>query len=294
MSGTAGIEDGGDLPPAEVRRELVRRGWNQGAILGPELAAHVQLIPHARLDTNASDRWYAVASQDCDVVAGSFAAEPAIEVIALEALPEPDAQRQFLRHPRELHLPATRGEGSLQIVSARIWNRGFLDRRLLLNSVPAAELVLGGREIRLLSSFLQRRYGRAALPDALVERLRPTRAKLEKLVSDFPEEILLVLIGFSPPGEPDPPETAYSLRVYVVLSDDVAYGQAARRRSVESQVRDRLRPALRKCTGIEVEKVTVCDSDDLSLAEYAGLMELDFDALRAEMSANSDQGASSM
>lgn len=283
--GTSGseAEERRDLSPAETRQALLRSGWRQGSVLGPDLAARVEMLPHAQLDPNLAEHWYVVVSQDCDLMSGSFAAEPAVEVIVLKPVPQLDAQRMHLRNPRELHLEVATAAGGTRPVAARIWNRGYLDRRLLLEHEPSDPLVLSHHDVDLLSSFLRRRYDRVALPDTFVERLRPARAKLEKLLSDFPDAIVSVLIGLTPDGEPDPPDSPYELRMYVVLSDSVAFGDPGMRRSVQRQILDRLRPALRRCHGVEVEKVSVCDTDELSLGEFMGLIELDFEALRAEI-----------
>ncbi len=279
-----------ELSPAEIRQALLRSGWRQGSVLGPDLVARVEMLPHAQLAPDVAERWYVVVSQDCDIMSGSFAAEPAVEVIVLHPVPQLDAQRMHLRNPRELHLEVATAAGGTRPLAVRIWNRGYLDRRLLLEHEPSDPLLLSSRDVDLLSSFLRRRYDRVALPDTFVERMRPARAKLEKLLSDFPDEIVSVLIGLTPHGEPDPPDSPYQLRMYVVLSNPVAFGDSGRRRSVQRQILDRLRPALRRCRGIDVEKVSVCDTDELSLGEFMGLIELDFEALRAEITLRGEGG----
>lgn len=276
--------DEATLTPAEVRRALIDRGWGQGSLLPPELAAKVELIRFAPEPDEEQERWYIVVSQDCDVVAGSFTSEPAVEVAVLEAIPATAAVNLYNRSPRELHLNITRADRNPQAVRVRIWNRGFLSREHLLRADPSGELRLTPEQIASIVSMFGRRYDRIALPDALVERLKPAQKRLKRFLEDHEEKIADLLIGYSPEEELNDLESRYKLSVYVLLNRSIN-PESNEARAFEKEARRQLLEILGRLEGISLQPVLIVDPYKLTLGEWMNLVPLDFEALSTELTA---------
>lgn len=269
-----------DQAVAEPSTQIESLGWRQGAVLPTtaEIAQAVRLMPFAQFDSlPESPFWLILVSQDCDVVCDSLEVEPAVEVlVALPIEREKERHRQ-LRHPRELHLTLEGDGGARQPVSLHIRNRGLLERRLLTNHRPAAELRIPSLVIDQVSSFLSARYARVAYPGAFEYRFRRAKKALIGVFETYAGELQEVFLVVRP-FEEVAPEVAYTLTVYAVVHDHVADGPSNRFNTLKQEIAAAIRKPLRNCEGIELEKVTVCGRDEITLREFGRMMPLDYAA----------------
>lgn len=262
----------------DLRERIDSLGWRQGSILpfDEEILAAVRMVPFAQFDTLPDPPfWLVLGSQDCDVVCESVNIEPGVEVLVALPIERELERHRDLRHPRELHLTLEGGGGRRQPVSMNIRNRAGLERSLLAVHRPYTELQLPSHLVDQVSSFLGGRYTRVAYPSAFEERLRRAKRPLvgvfERFESDL-QEIFLVVRPFEEVG----PGTPYQLTVYAVVRDHVADGPPARYNTLKQEIAAAIRKPLRQCAGIDLEKVTVCGRDEITLRESGRMMPLDY------------------
>jgi hypothetical protein len=162
--------------------DIARRGWRQGAVLDPALAAQARACAPASVATGASD-WIIVTSHDCDIVARNLEKEPFVEVLRAVVLERsaPDKQQGGGRNPRSLQFSIDTGTAPV-VLASRAHERWNLRRDLLTEAEP--ESFLPDRQRRLISEWLAKRYIRAAYPTAFDERwhsrMKDWTALLEK------------------------------------------------------------------------------------------------------------------
>jgi hypothetical protein len=211
------------MPPAPTSaRRLLERGWRQGALLsargtehawarrrveGPEALECWEWEKHA----SASEEWWVLVSQDCDLVAAADK-EPRVEFLRAFWTADKGVIRQARLNSARRYLLATRhtraegGEEGL-VVDATV--RLLVEKDSLLDSSPAEQGVALDREARRrLGEWLGRRYARPAIPDALVKAIqKPLVDALRKLKEDDPlweylehlDEVRFSVLEESPP-----------------------------------------------------------------------------------------------
>lgn len=268
----AGAPDSADA----VRAELLRRGWLQGSVLPPELAARVVMIPGADVPP-ADGNWFIVVSQDCDIVYGHCDVDPAAEVVLATPITKTSARREDLRDARELHVHLTEGDGgAVHPVAIHVRNRGFLDRKLLLDYDPAT-IRADGDAMRRIAVFLARRYTRSARPEEFDQRFRPALRKLETLLENEVDALLDVLLHIDPTTEL-PDGEPYELTLYAVLQDEFDDRPRAQTKAKRAEIASEIRRALKKCNGIQWDEPRVLGRYDINIRERSDLMSLDFAA----------------
>lgn len=265
---------------SELRAQIGSMGWRQGAVLPADKSIFqaVRMAPFAQFDSLPESRfWLILASQDCDVVCNSLAVEPAVEVLVAFPIAREEERHRQLRHPRELHLTLEGPDGARQPVSLHIRNRGMLDRRLLTKHRPHVDLRIPSSVIDQVSAFLGKRYERVAYPDAFEERFdrgkKALIAVFEKYAGDL-QDILLVVRPFEEVGQ----HGSYTLTVYAVVHDHVADGPSPAYNTLKQEIAAAIRKPLRKLDGIDLEKVTVCGRDEITLREFGRMMPLAYAA----------------
>jgi hypothetical protein len=144
--------------------ELARRGWRQGAVLDPTLAATAREYAPAGIAGVDSD-WLIVTSHDCDVVARSLEKEPFVELLRAAVLGQatPDKQLGGGRNPRSLQFTVDTETASV-VLACRVHERWNIKRELLMDVAPA--FFVPDRQRRLIAEWLAKRYIRAAFPTA--------------------------------------------------------------------------------------------------------------------------------
>lgn len=154
-------------------------GWRQGSLLGAALAP--KAFEHAPAGVIAGlDDWLIVTSHDCDVVNGQLDKEPFVEVLRASVVAKLDKHQAGGRNPRVLRLEVVR-DGATVTVSASVHDRWRVPRQWLVDEKP--DWLVPGKERRLISEWLAKRYIRSAFPTAFDQRWRDKIGNWTKLLA---------------------------------------------------------------------------------------------------------------
>ena len=205
-------------PPPPLGRQVLERGWRQGALLVTPGPLHAW----NRRNTGAASRWevvteerpadtgWVLASQDCDIAAKD---EHRVELLGtfwstdkgLLRAARLNSARRFLLLQRQ-GAPG-RPEGLVADATVRL----LLEKHSLLELAPASQWEWRGqRELQRFREWLARRYNRPAIANALVDAVqKPLVEALRKLKDedelwqwlDGTEEVLYAATGAVAPFE---------------------------------------------------------------------------------------------
>jgi hypothetical protein len=92
-----------------------------------------------------------------------------------------DGNLFYGKNPRVLQFLVSSSDSS-SLYEAAIHDRFYISRRLLIGENPMNYLI-GEKNIKLIISWLIRRYRRAAFPDEFNERLRPALKKVQEIAA---------------------------------------------------------------------------------------------------------------
>jgi hypothetical protein len=202
-----------------------RRGWRQGAILGPRLHELARSVAPAHVQFGGSDR-LVVTSHDCDVVNPRLEKEPLIEVLRLRVTgaTKIDGQTAGARSPRALQIevPGCTGE-PLEIWQANVHERWSIHRAWLMDEDAGA--VLPARTARLIAEWLAKRYTRAAFPSQFDLRWHAKLSAWITLLRKWSASIQGVYLRLDRLAEL-PATEAYSCELLVVVPVEVCVGSA--------------------------------------------------------------------
>jgi hypothetical protein len=269
-----------DGKPADMRSALLKSGWFQGAVLPPEMATQVRMLPGADAPPAPAcwpaGPWCVVVSQDCDLVYGDCVADPVAEIILATPIEQPSAKCERLRNPRELHIQLTKADGSSLPVAIDVRNRGTLDRVLLLTAAPATELFADSVAMRWIASHIARRYMRTARPEAFDWRFRKARKKIIELVDAEDAVLLDVMLGIQPRGEIGS-DKRYAVSIHPILQDEFGDLPRSAQQKKRNIISEAIRQAMLPCKeeGIDVEIIEIKTRYDISLREYDDLLPMD-------------------
>lgn len=260
--------------PASLRDHLENSGWRQGSVVPstPTIVQELQILPFAEFDHLPECHWLLIASQDCDVVCDSLDVEPAVEVLIAEPIERMRTAYRDGRHPRELHLMLTGPSGEEQAVRVHVRNRAMFRRTLLADQAPEDGYSVATQYIEQISGLLAGRYSRIAYPTAFDARTQRARQQLAKVLDRYSEQVVDIYFTVVPADEELPRSDSYRLLVYAVLKDEIVLGDPRVYSELRKTLGAALRAPLRRCTGVLLEKVTVCGRDDITLRELAGMM----------------------
>lgn len=269
-----------DGKPVDLREALLDSGWFQGAVLPPELATRVRMLPGADASPapapGAIGPWCIVVSQDCDLVYGDCVADPVAEVILATPIAQSSPKCERLRNPRELHVGLTRPGGTSVPVAVDVRNRGTLDRALLLTAPPMAEISADGETMRWIASHIARRYTRTARPETFDWRFRKARRKIIELLDAEKNVLLDVMLALEPRAEIGPDER-YAVSIYAILQDQFGDQPRPAQQKKRNSISEALRQAMLSCKdeGIDVEIIEIKTRYDISLREFDDLLPMD-------------------
>lgn len=179
------------MPTPQRIRE---HGWRQGSVLPSDLAKRVA-APHFP-EWGPDDRAVLV-SQDCDVVHGSYEAEPSVELIRARISDAPNAVIRHGRNPRRLQLEGAQAG----FVDVSIHDRWIIPRTELESHPPDTEAAITGDALHVLVDWIAKRYTRAAFPDAFNDRLAKSNKKIEKELKKNGELITGLFLAIVPNDE---------------------------------------------------------------------------------------------
>jgi len=241
--------------------------WRQGSILAQR---HFQAVGWA----DAGDADLAVAiSHDCDITNDDFDDEPAVEFILAQGLEQKDGNYTYGKNPRVLHLDYLHtGNGNivplkLDASKKRTVSKSLLEEREIQ---PDQDYELTDTQVKILQSWLAARYKRPALPNSLVERLRPVFSYIQKEGKKNSSGILSFRLSYEPQGELHP-EDLYRLKFNIVYAIDDEHGPMAKSlaENLEEKFKEPLGKAkkpgpvdLRLCKAFSEAEFTVQDMRD--------------------------------
>lgn len=189
--------------------------WRQGHVISHADFASLGLIAENETDIAV------VISHDCDLASDNLADEPAAEVICASLIEKADGNFTHAKSPRRLHLEFDSGTAKqrIELVAHR---RHIINKELLAAFQPWAPLSLPAQGLAVLQSWLASRYRRQALPDELVERLRPVVPKLEKIGKTHARGVIGFWLDYQPDEPTIPSDQVYELWISVVFAEDEA------------------------------------------------------------------------
>ncbi len=153
-------------PDIACAKTILDKGWRQGAIFDPRgIIQDIQLTNGELL---------ILCTQSCTVVSSRFATDPIVEAMVVKLLPKynPRAFEATGKNQRKLHIEVI-GRSEFKCIECDINRRFFFDRHHLLNINPLQEFEIGVEGSTKLAGWLGRSYTRIALPNLLVERVKP-------------------------------------------------------------------------------------------------------------------------
>lgn len=252
--------------------EIERRGWRQGAVLGPKLAERARAGKPSGIEVDASD-WFIVVSHDCDVVNHQLDKEPTVELLRARVFKSgaPDKQQLWGRNPRSLEL-LVEGSKSACLLRMRVHERWTIPRESLMEEEPL--LVLEEKPRRAIAEWLAKRYIRAAFPSSFDARWRLELRAWTKLLQKHSELLQGVYLRLSTLKEL-PPETPYRLHFMVAVPAARAAQSdwAQRKDALELEIES----FWNRFSGIECVGVEARGTDDLTLAEIEAYLRFDAD-----------------
>ena len=264
------------MPETFDSAAVARRGWRQGTVMGPDVAASARDQAPSNIDVCSTDLLI-VTSHDCDVLNPSIAKEPFVEVLCARRIGAVDRMLASGRNPRTLHLSIHDGE-DVAPLSCNAHRRWPVSRGLLLHGSP--QCALSDRERGLVAEWLAKRYIRAAFPSAFDQRWRKSLRAWQKLLqrwSEWVQGVYLKLSTLTELGDDD------SYQCHLVVA--VPYGMSSneswpRQRSViEDDVGtfwDQFEPGIR-CLGVDV-----LTTDEITLADLEQYQRFDADWISYE------------
>lgn len=193
--------------------------WRQGYILTQQRcrAVGLNILEEGEL---------AVAiSHDCDIANENLEVEPTVEFIRACLKEERDGNYTHGKNPRILHLEYkhTNQPVFLELLAS---NKLNIEKIKLEEIQPDLAYVLV-RSRQVLQNWLAVRYRRHALPNSLVDRLRPVFKKIEQEGKKNAAGILSFRLSYDPIEEL-PPKEPYELWLYIVyVTDEAEYESMA-------------------------------------------------------------------
>jgi hypothetical protein len=242
-------------------------GWRQGSVVPPELATRVAIPRFADWGPNDCA---VLLSQDCDVVHGSYEAEPTVEFIRARISTAHDALTRHGRNPRRLQIEI--GAGTL--LDFAVHDRWIVDRRELESHPPDANLSVDGEALHVLVEWIAKRYTRPAFPDVFNERRAASTKKIEKELKRNGRLVTGVFLAITPNAECASDET------YQVALRVTATKETLASRSVETELvrtTKSIADALDACDGIQVVDHALVSESAFTLADLQFFRRWDWD-----------------
>jgi hypothetical protein len=236
--------------------------WRQGSVLTQTDFESAGL-------TNTGDENLAIAiSHDCDIANDNLDIEPSIEFIFARILDSCNGNFTYGKNPRILHVDYKHDDKI-------VWIEILSSRKIKVQK-QSLEQISPGQTYSLVShqtlqSWLALRYRRLALPNSLVDRLRPVSDYIEKKCKQNASGILSFRLSYEPKEEL-PPEDIYELWLRIIyVSDKTEYATMAEEisQSLNTEFKTLLNKTkeigkveLRQCTAVSEMEFTLRDMRD--------------------------------
>lgn len=236
-------------------------GWQQGSVLPAEVAIAVadQVAAQNVSSDGLGQAWVVVVSQDCDLVHGSYDAEPFVELLIGRPIDEVDAVKMHGRNPRLLQLVGRAGDDRVGLAFS-VHDKVRVSRDALSDHGPCTLRTIDAGDVDMIAEWLAKRYTRAAFPDAFNDRLVPAHKKIDKVLKKAGELITGIFLALSSWDEV-PVETEYKVILRATARKDGLEDAGVEKDLAGVVVK--LVQAMNACEG-----VAVIDSELVSEAEF--------------------------
>jgi hypothetical protein len=173
-------------------------GWQQGSVLPAEVVIGIadQVAAQNVSPEGLEHAWVVVVSQDCDLVHGSYDAEPFVELVIGRPIDEVDAVKMHGRNPRLLHLVGHAGADSVCLAFS-VHEKVPVLRDALSDHDPCTLRRIDAGDVDMMAEWLAKRHTRAAFPDAFNDRLIPAHKKIDKVLKKSGEFITGIFLALS-------------------------------------------------------------------------------------------------
>ncbi len=248
-------------------QDIKDQGWRQGSVLPAELAHRLAVPRFAAWDPD--DR-AVLLSQDCDVVHGSYDAEPTIELIRARVASAEDTVIRHGRNPRRLQIETSKGV----LLDFSVHDRWVVARSELEAQAPDPLHSVDGGSLHVLVEWIAKRYTRPAFPDAFNERRNPSAKKIEKELKKNGKLITGIYLLISP-NEECAADQSYRVALRVTAAKETLVTKSVELDLVRStrQIAD----ALDACDGIEVVNHELVSEASFTLADLHYFQRWDWD-----------------
>lgn len=235
-------------------------GWQQGSIL------------RKISDDNGftlKNGLYLLLSQDCDICHGNLVDEPCVEIINFKSVTGSlDGNLTHGKNPRRLQLRLS----DMNYYELHAKDRQFIKREILGRLSPDLELQTPEKSLRVLISWIKKRYDRDAFPFVFDERFsKRNRDKLKKILQNKSKEIIGVFIRLNSMDELSSAEN-YIIDLVLLIDEDMG------NREDLQETLEKIYQLLNGNEGIEVlPGYRILTTREISLEEFMTLSELDHD-----------------
>ncbi len=254
------------------RERLIELGWRQGVLLKPEDG---RLTENAHYDITEGDLLL-IVSQTCDLVQGSFDAEPYFETLCIHPLErEPNGAYLHGKNSRHLEFSIDLEGNGVRHWYALPYERHINNRRILLEGqAPGAPL--NPQDLKVILTWLSRRYTRTAFPEEFVKRCKTREKQLSKNFSRLNPLVSDVYIRL---GSFEELEEDRDYIIDVMLLMKAADFDDNEKRSRCEQVKKSLEDQINNCPGVVVDSISIESSADLTIEELNGYRLWDYSYL---------------
>jgi hypothetical protein len=250
--------------------------WRQGTVLAHKLLPDRVLPPSVTTETRL-----VIISHDCDLVNGSYLAEPFLEFFV--ARPKPNDARNGLmfkgKNPRKLQFFAEENSES-RLYEIDVHEKYRVDRQILETGTRDKTIKVSDADVNIIAKWAARRYHRPSLPTALIDRITTSvRSKLNKKMEKDGEDIVRVWVGLNTIEEL-PSEKPYRLILRVVVPTEALEDDTKEQRALG--VVSEMRQLLAQCEGVDVEDANLASESEITLDDIRHMNPWDFDYLSPE------------
>lgn len=226
-----------------------------------------------RLEETTSEEAYVVISHDCDLAA-DYDKEPNVEVVKVRKLKEGEEAKQlFGKNPRLLQMEVIL-DGDTCILEFVPGNKAIFRKLALFQRQTQGDNFLNGGQLRQLRSWLASRYRRHALPNDLVDRLRPLFNKLEERAKKKADGVVATFVSYDPEREIEDPSESYEVEFAVVYDSEDGAGKE----NAES-IATAIQAAFAKIEGVELAGVNPYNDMEFTLRDTRTMTELSYEYL---------------
>jgi hypothetical protein len=173
---------------ADISNQIRNAKWRQGTVFLPnELAS-----PPYEFDLQ--NEVCILVTQSCSIVSHDFEKDPFVEVLIARKLLEFNERSVESRgkNQRKLHVKTQNENQDCLGFECDFNKRFFIERKILPSLTPIPDYSIDIREIKKLARWIGRHYTRIALPDELVNCMKPNLLPLlnKLLKKDYRDEPL--------------------------------------------------------------------------------------------------------